>query len=61
MDMLCEFCGEVSQCAPVALMNGQQACLCAFCENQVIEQIEDSYLPFEDDDESQPGQDGDSL
>ncbi|MNZ46186.1 hypothetical protein D3C78_638610 [compost metagenome] len=53
MDMLCEWCGECAQCAPCALPNGHQACLCAFCENQLIQQLEDSELP--DDDESQPG------
>ena len=54
----CEWCEDVADCSRCELLNGQYALLCASCEDDLNQQIEDSWLPEEDDHcaVSQPGQ-----
>lgn len=54
----CEWCADLGDCARCELLSGEYALLCASCENDLNQQIENSWLP-EDDDHcavSQPGQ-----
>lgn len=54
----CHWCRCASECSPCELLNGEKVPLCASCENELNQQIEDSWLPEEDDHcaVSQPGQ-----
>lgn len=50
----CEWCADLDYCSRCELLSGEYALLCASCEYDLQQHIEDSWFP--DDDESQPGQ-----
>lgn len=45
----CHWCRCASACSPCELITGEKVPLCAECENDLIQQIEDSWLPDTDD------------
>ncbi len=45
----CHWCRCASECSSCELLNGEKVPLCASCENELNQQIEDSWLPEEDD------------